>query len=999
MATVQEINRISVNSTITIEEVKLNTIVFGDGNLISNDLVKLNDRILNVRKDLEEEVNLYVEKDGLTIYEWKIALDGGNTTLPLYDKNGKKCTGLTATGVEVVLFVDGKKISRTDSYGQANYVVNQNNTITVVVPFTKFTARNPGSVIAYVFTNASYGGKLEDLNSWDKENKLLSLTGYNSDKYIFFLSHKYKTVETYDNLPTSTASEGDTYRVLDTGKVYTFDSYHSEWNQISSFDQLDGQIISPRLLTNSQSYVYFNVDIDDTTSIDYYTLGEETQHYIFDAVPAVYDYGRSDATDKILPILYDRRVTFNESVRNLINNVRQGFFIKEAETGYEGSLMIIDTTFDLPYVNCIKIINFSKDRYTSSQYFVQVPEARSIVNYLSQYDLEKQLLPEVLKVFQRVILDEAYDHVKRLQDTRDITRVDSNSISQLIKFMGVTLNIYNMTTAEKRKLLEELTNFYKRVGTRPSYNIYNQATSHGQMAGLRQLFTPIKDTIGTDSDSTDTSTRRYVTFRTDIELGAQYYRDYVYPYVDYGDISALANSGESLLNKPRSEGKVEVPNREVSQGYPPKMDVEAISQDYSGRYFIPKSNINFYAWKYPTSDVTNANPYRILLTTSPTPQANDLIWVFDTRTQSVIYYPPVTEAIPLIVTSYDENTDTLYIHGAVRNTKNSFGVFVNEPCPRDKVEESGEYTYPNDMTSREVYIMNKDIYYCWKDLEETNYYFTKAPNLVVGQLAYQRTTTDLYNHHNYIASYTPASGTLLAKCTLDNGLTLYRDENDDGYYNGYLESVPVKENPYIVDPIPGPNQVSPGYDYGVLVFYKGEVQSKNDLPLVGNTYGDYFIVITEGTYTEYVWTSESSSGTIDDWVQFEPQTVDYGSVSEEIEGEWVTWYEWDRPESWYPTNHVQVSANVPTNVDYDTFMIEFKNTFYDLASAVLFVHSIERVYNVGSSQNRKNQENSPFSLVSTPVYNTREMTFNNNRSIQPPFKIKRNNEDEEEDDG
>ena len=107
MATVQEINRISVNSTITIQEVKLNTIVFGDGNLISNDLVKLNDRILNVRKDLEEEVNLYIEKDGLTIYEWKIALDGGNTTLPLYDKNGKKCTGLTATDTEVVLFIDG----------------------------------------------------------------------------------------------------------------------------------------------------------------------------------------------------------------------------------------------------------------------------------------------------------------------------------------------------------------------------------------------------------------------------------------------------------------------------------------------------------------------------------------------------------------------------------------------------------------------------------------------------------------------------------------------------------------------------------------------------------------------------------------------------------------------------------------------------------------------------------------------------------------------------
>ena len=984
MASVQEINRISINSTITIQDVVLNTIVFGDGSLISNDFVKLNDRILNIRKDLSQEVNLYVEKDGLTIYEWQVPLDSGNTTLSSFDKNSKRCTGLTANGVETVLFINGKKISKTDSYGQPNYIINQNNTVTIVVPFEEFTVRNQASVILYKFTNATYGGRLEDSSSWDRENKLFSLAGYNPDKYIFFVSHKYKTVDSYNTLPTTTAYNGDTYRVLDTGKVYTWNANTSTWVEIQSADQLDGEIISPKLLTSSQTYLYFNIDIDDTTSIDYYTLGEETEHYIFDAVPGVYDYGRTDSENKMLPILYDRRVTFNGPVRNLIDNVRQGFFIKEAETSLEGSLMIINTTFDLPYVNCIKIVNFSKQLYTSSQYFIQVPQARSIVNYLSQYDLDKQLLPEILKVFQRVILDEAYDSVKRLQDTRDTTRVDSNSISQLIKLMGVTLNIYNMTTAEKRKLLEELTNFYKMVGTRPSYNLYNLATSHGQMAGLRQLFTPIRDGIGIDGDSVDTSTKRYVTFRTDEELGAEYHRDYVYPYIDYGDISALANSGESLLNKPRSEGKVKTPNQEVSQGYPPKTDIDAISQDYQGRYFIPKTDINFYAWKYQ-NDSTNTNPYRVILTTSPTPQPGDLIWIYDTRTQYVIYYPPVTEAMPLVVTSYNESTDTLYMSGAIKNKISEVKVFENHACPRDKVEVSGEYTYPNDMTSREAYIMNKDTYYCWKDANETNYYFTKAPELVVGQLAYQRTTTDLYNHHNYVTSYTPASGTLLAKCTLDNGLTLYRDENDDGYYNGYFESVPVKENLYTRDPIPGPNKVSPGHDYGMLVFYKGEVQTINDLPLTHNTYGDYYIVANGGNYVEYIWTSQSSSGTISDWVLFEPQTLDYGSVAEEISGEWVTWYEWDRPESWYPTNHVQVSANVPTNVDYDTFITEFKNTFYDLASAVLYVHTIERIYNIGSSQNRKNQASSPFSIVSTPVYNTREMTFNNDRSIQPPF--------------
>ena len=99
----------------------------------------------------------------------------------------------------------------------------------------------------------------------------------------------------------------------------------------------------------------------------------------------------------------------------------------------------------------------------------------------------------------------------------------------------------------------------------------------------------------------------------------------------------------------------------------------------------------------------------------------------------------------------------------------------------------------------------------------------------------------LYNHHNYVTNYTPGSGTTLATCTLDNGLVLQRDENDDGYYRGYLEAVPIHENPYLVPPVVGPNQVSEGFDYGMLTFYKGQVATEDDLPLVGNKKGDFYI--------------------------------------------------------------------------------------------------------------------------------------------------------------
>ena len=973
MATVQDINQISVKSSIKLENVSLTTIVFGDGDLVSNDIVSLNNRILTVRKDLWDEVNLYLDKDGLNIYEWDASLYTGNVTLSDIDVHGKPCKNLIGNGIETVLFINGKRVSKTDSYGRLNYAINQNNTLTIIAPFEEYDARNTARITLFVFSNAMYYGTLEDNSGWDPVNKLLRLSGYNEDKYIFFLQTKYPTVQNYVNLPTTNVNDGDIYRVLSDGNTYRWDAFSSSWNLTERADLTNGKIISPSLIYTNPEYISFNLDITEDMVIDYYTLGPETQHYIFDASPSIYEYGQSDRVAKILPVIYNKRVYFDGPVCNLIDNIRQGFFIKESGTGKEGSLVITDTTFDLPYVNCLTLVDFTSNTYSSSQYFVQVPEARSILNYLSEYDLDKGFLPEILKVFQRVLLDEAYDSVKRLQDTRSVTKIDSNSISKLIKLMGVTLNIYNMSIAEKRRLLEELTNFYKMVGTRPSYNIYNQATSHGQMTNLRQLFTPIKDNISTDESGKDTSTKRYVTFRNDEELGAKYYRDYVYPYVDYGDISALANPGESLLNKPRSEGEVKVPTDSITKYYPPVTDIDA-SGEFPGRYYIPNSDINFYAWHY----INGSN--RILLTTTPTPSEGDLIWVYDIVENAVVYYPPVTESDPLYIHHYDSVTDKIYIVGKIKTGLNTYTTY-DGTIAFARYKEGNEY--PHDMTSRETYLLNKDKYYCWKDTNNKNYYFTKSADVVKGQLAYQRTSTDLYNHHNYIVSCTVGTPGILASCTLDNGLVLYRDENDDGYYNGYLEAMPIKQNPYTQDPIPGPNTVSPGYDRGPLTFYQGQISTTADLPLVGNKIGDYYILSTDSS--EYVWTSESSSGTLEDWAKFENITIDNGSIAEEIKGQWVTWYEWDRPKGWYPTNHVQVSADVPTNIDYDTFMKEFKNTFYNIASTVLYVHSIERIFTIGSSKNRKNQTSSTFNTPNTPVYNTMEYTFNNNHSIQPAF--------------
>ena len=107
---------------------------------------------------------------------------------------------------------------------------------------------------------------------------------------------------------------------------------------------------------------------------------------------------------------------------------------------------------------------------------------------------------------------------------------------------------------------------------------------------------------------------------------------------------------------------------------------------------------------------------------------------------------------------------------------------------------------------------------------------------------------------------------------------------------------------------------------------------------------------------------------------------DYGYVYEDIKGKWIEWYEWNRPACWYPTNHVDVSLEIPPDVDYDEFVNEFKKTFYDIASTVLYIHSIINVYNFGYGKNN-------FGILSAPTYHTVKITLTNNPARQPTMQI------------
>ena len=218
----------------------------------------------------------------------------------------------------------------------------------------------------------------------------------------------------------------------------------------------------------------------------------------------------------------------------------------------------------------------------------------------------------MLGIFQKLLLNETYDSIQRIKNLRNLNKVNSKQINALIEFLGFNQRLTNMELEQKHALLEELNNFYKIVGTRASYNFYNVISKNSKILDLEQLFTPIRDNSNADEwepnkyyaagksvivthdgnfyyckeehtslptwettpevqgddkywsrCSTDATEKRYVTFYSAEELGAQYKQKYVFPYVDYGKIGQLANPTDILSNEPHGTGTLTDDTRKV----------------------------------------------------------------------------------------------------------------------------------------------------------------------------------------------------------------------------------------------------------------------------------------------------------------------------------------------------------------------------------------------------------------------------------------------------
>ena len=782
MMEASEINKIYVKSPIDIEYVNMTTLLFDDGKVVSKTKYDISDSYLNLVEPATGDITLFQNIKSVNYFEYNVDLNQNNV---LIDGNKKDIFGNRIIGLNntVIIFVNGEKL-----YGYEYSIDSDNNTITInhIDKSSKYS-----SVSICTADDLAYKGVVTTSSLWDQNTKTLRVEDYNTSRYIFFKN---------------------------------------------------GELVSDKAISRDDQEITFTIAINPNVDVlECYRLPSDAVTYNFDFIAGILTYGPEDRAGNPLPEMYDCIVTFNDVTRYLIDNLRKGFMIREENS--DGCLVVIDETYETNQLHCIVVKSFINNHRNENQYFIQVPEARSILHYVSNYDLKGVLFRELLSVFQFILLNETYDSLQRLREIRSIDKVDSGNINQLINLLGLKINVTNMTLKQRHNLLEELNNYYNLVGTKASFNFYNTTTTTGNIVNIDQLFTPIRDVV----DGENQGAKRYVTFRTAEELGAVYKQEYETPYTSYGDITALANSGETLSNKPRSEGVLQNPDA-----------------------------------------LPNFQPYR---------------------------------RAPII----DDEGET---------------VFKDYPVPLNLYIEKPKMG-PNTPT----------IDYGWINSYNMHVDLSDGNTVVQGD--------DLFGH--------------LLDGLSDNETVIWvrKDDETEQVNNGGTVVIPTGES-YDIVPINTPRGLE---YYKRLDKSEYEIESAKILiikPKFGNA----------GEKTEVVINTKTP--TYD-------SILDYGNVADPIKGRWVEWFEWDRNPDWYPTNHVEVLTEIPVDIPYEVFSKNFAETFYNIASTVVYIHSLVNTYIFGKKnsnfiQNDIERSDLEYTLLAGPIYNTQEHYLGNDPARQPlPF--------------
>lgn len=519
-----DFNKIFTDSPIIVGYETSANLFYNNGRVISRNKFAIENHTLTLMEDTDETISLFYNNGIANVYEFDMRLYQDNVQLPVVDLFGKDVGYLNKNNL--LIFIDGE-LEPADNYYivegnrliiKEKHTVNQNKIFRVIVyasnvsiertSYTKEEITNPD------YTSNSVFKKLDTENYHDSTKQYYLETNYDVNKSMIFVNGIKVGFNSIEVFKASTIYSGE---LDETGKPKTrlanliLLNIPEKINEINTLDIVN----------------LFN-ELDNTKSLNFVSR----QGYL--------SYGPYDDRGNKVPNRYDTMITFSDQAKLAIDNLRPGFILKEIDG--TGEILIVSDNFESDVLYGLTIERFKYTNYTKDEYFVEVPKTTNIIKYLSEYDTKFSFIPEILNIFQRLLLDEINDLIERLRQSRSISKVDSVTINKLISLLGFNLNIKTLNKKQRRELIEELTEFYRIAGTRNSYNLVNILQNNLKLINMEQLFTIF-------GGSGKTSKQVVYTYETTVKEGGSGYTNGTYLKADNFPIEGqITVGGDFIVN-------------------------------------------------------------------------------------------------------------------------------------------------------------------------------------------------------------------------------------------------------------------------------------------------------------------------------------------------------------------------------------------------------------------------------------------------------------------
>lgn len=446
-----DINRIFTESSLTIETGYNNTLCFVDGRLIDRSRYTMENNEISIYREATDYLSLFYSQNTSKTYYYEKVLNDYGVIVSGEDMQEKVMTGLKTNNV--IIFVDGVALSK-DEY---QVLDEENVALLIVKEDTKFH-----KIAVFVSNSPLEFGYLSPNNKnvcsqcGEQFNGTLSQDG------------------TWVCAKCGKKNNGELKNQIGYNRAYTLVFRN---NKLLSADLLNTANGSTEILMNPIPSDVFT----------YYKLDSKTISFNFRATLGITTYGPMDDYKVYIPLVYDSCVVFDDLARLVVDDLRPGFMIIEKDRA--GRLLIVDTDFETNKLKTRTLEDFSTTFYSKDDYYLEVPEAKSITDYLSEYEQKFEMLPDILRIFQRVLLDEIHDEVERIKNIRSVRKVDSQHIYKLLHLLGMSLDVKRLNLKQMTEIMDELNEFYRIAGTKQSMNFFNIIQDNTKIIEMRQLFT------------------------------------------------------------------------------------------------------------------------------------------------------------------------------------------------------------------------------------------------------------------------------------------------------------------------------------------------------------------------------------------------------------------------------------------------------------------------------------------------------------------------------